>query len=283
MSKTKHTATLAFLGRVPRMPTVLRAPMRVADLLPLAQDAIAPSRQLVASVRRYGVVTPVILVDTGDGQGKQLVDGRRRVLAAKDAGLTHVEAVTYSFNREDARGFPAELLTLTLNELRRPNPVAEAEAIRRLLDRGAPLRDICRATGMSPARVKQRMRLLNLAAPLAQALSQGEITVGTAEAAAKLSSTEQRALADRLAERGKLTLEDVAEARSARRQSAQAALSLPTLPAVANSPQPQANSKRAAHQPTARDLYRALSLPLQQLVRAELAAAGATWLLDALK
>ena len=281
MSKTKHTAPLAFLGRVPRMPTVLRAPMRVVDLLPLAQDAVAPSRQLVASVRRYGVVTPVILVDTGDGQGKQLVDGRRRVLAAKDAGLTHVEAVTYSFNREDARTFPAELLTLALNELRRPNPVAEAEAIRRLLDRGAPLRDICRATGMSPARVKQRMRLLNLAAPLAQALSQGEITVGTAEAAAKLSSTEQRALADRLAERGKLTLEDVAEARSARRQSAQAALSLPTLPAVANSPQPQA--KRAAHQPTARDLYRALSLPLQQLVRAELAASGATWLLDALK
>jgi len=281
MSKTKHTATLAFLGRVPRMPTVLRAPMRVADLLPLAKDAVAPSRQLVASVRRYGVVTPVILVDTGDGQGKQLVDGRRRVLAAKEAGLTHVEAVTYSFNREDARGFPAELLTLTLNELRRPNPVAEAEAIRRLLDRGAPLRDICRATGMSPARVKQRMRLLNLAAPLAQALSQGEITVGTAEAAAKLSSTEQRALADRLAERGKLTLEDVAEARSARRKAAQSTLDLPTLPAVANSPQPQA--KRAAHQPTARDLYRALSLPLQQLVRAELAASGATWLLDALK
>ena len=72
-----------------------------------------------------------------------------------------------------------------------------------------------------------------------------------------------------------------AEARSARRQSAQAALSLPTLPTVANSPQPQA--KRAANTPTARDLYRALSLPLQQLVRAELAAAGATWLLDALK
>ena len=277
---SKHLTT-SFLGRVPRMPTVLRAPMRVADLLPLAKDGIAPSRQLVASVRRYGVVTPVILVDTGDGQGRQLVDGRRRVLAAKEAGLTHIEAVTYSFDREDARTFPAELLTLTLNELRRPNPVAEAEAIRRLLDRGAPLRDICRATGMSPARVKQRMRLLNLAAPLAQALSQGEITVGTAEAAAKLSSTEQRALADRLAERGKLTLEDVAEARSARRQSAQAALSLPTLPTVANSPQPQA--KRAAHQPTARDLYRALSLPLQQLVRAELAAAGATWLLDALK
>jgi len=281
MSKTKHTATLAFLGRVPRMPTVLRAPMRVADLLPLAKDAVAPSRQLVASVRRYGVVTPVILVDTGDGQGKQLVDGRRRVLAAKEAGLTHVEAVTYSFNREDARGFPAELLTLTLNELRRPNPVAEAEAIRRLLDRGAPLRDICRATGMSPARVKQRMRLLNLAAPLAQALSQGEIAISVAEAAAKLGSTEQRALADRLAERGKLTLEDIAEARSARRKAAQSTLDLPTLPAVANSPQPQA--KRAAHQPTARDLYRALSLPLQQLVRAELAASGATWLLDALK
>jgi len=263
MSKTKHTAT-SFLGRTPRMPTVLRAPMRV-----------------VASVRRYGVVTPVILVDTGDGQGRRLVDGRRRVLAAKEAGLTHIEAVTYSFNREDARTFPAELLTLTLNELRRPNPVAEAEAIRRLLDRGAPLRDICRATGMSPARVKQRMRLLNLAAPLAQALSQGEIAISVAEAAAKLSSTEQRALADRLAERGKLTLEDVAEARSARRQSAQAALSLPTLPAVANSPQTQA--KRAANAPTARDLYRALSLPLQQLVRAELAASGATWLLDALK
>jgi len=283
MSKTKHTATLAFLGRVPRMPTVLRAPMRVVDLLPLAKDAVAPSRQLVASVRRYGVVTPVILVDTGDGQGRQLVDGRRRVLAAKEAGLTHVEAVTYSFNREDARTFPAELLTLTLNELRRPNPVAEAEAIRRLLDRGAPLRDICRATGMSPARVKQRMRLLNLAAPLAQALSQGEIAISVAEAAAKLGSTEQRALADRLAERGKLTLEDVAEARSARRKAAQSTLDLPTLPAVANSPQPQANGKRAAHQPTARDLYRALSLPLQQLVRAELAASGATWLLDALK
>ena len=277
---SKHLTT-SFLGRVPRMPTVLRAPMRVADLLPLAKDGIAPSRQLVASVRRYGVVTPVILVDTGDGQGRQLVDGRRRVLAAKDAGLTHVEAVIYSFDREDARGFPAELLTLTLNELRRPNPVAEAEAIRRLLDRGAPLRDICRATGMSPARVKQRMRLLNLAAPLAQALSQGEIAISVAEAAAKLGSTEQRALADRLAERGKLTLEDIAEARSARRPSAQAALSLPTLPAVANSPQPQA--KRAANTPTARDLYRALSLPLQQLVRAELAAAGATWLLDALK
>ena len=70
-------------------------------------------------------------------------------------------------------------------------------------------------------------------------------------------------------------------ARDAVRRSALQALpgfNLP-LPDVANSPQPA----KGKGTPTARDLFRALSLPLQQLVRQELAEGGATWLLDAIK
>ena len=282
--KHRRTSTPAttFLGQAPRFSQPLRAPVPVSKLMPIVADAIPPDRALVASVRRFGVVTPVVLLNLNDGEGDRLVDGRRRVLAAKEAGLDHVEALIYRLDPDEGRRFfPPEVLTLALNELRRPNPVAEAEAIRRLMDRGATLRDICRITGLPPVRVQRRMRLLRLSAPLAEALEEGRLAVGVAEAAAKLAPAEQGELAEKLARDGKLTAADVARARDAVRRSALQALpgfNLP-LPDVANSPQPA----KGKGTPTARDLFRALSLPLQQLVRQELAEGGATWLLDAIK
>ena len=281
--RTSTPTPVTFLGQVPRFSQPLRAPVPIAKLLPLVLDAIPPDRELVKSVRRFGVVTPVVLLNLNDGQGDRLVDGRRRVLAAREAGLDHVEALIYRLDPDEGRRFPPEVLTLALNEQRRPNPVAEAKAIRQLMARGILPRDICLITGLSPARMQRRLRLLGLSAPLAEALVEGRLTVRVAEAAAKLAPAEQGELAEKLARDGKLTAADVARARDAVRRRALQALpgfNLP-LPDVANSPQPAKG--KAGGTPTARDLFRALSLPLQQLIRQELAESGATWLLDALK
>lgn len=168
-----------------------------------------PAREFRASVLRYGVVVPVILEeDPGGaiaalGMRLSLIDGNRRVMAAREAGLASVTARV--FGRTEF----APQLTLALNGLRSANPVTEYDAIRELVAEGLSESEICRATGVPVARMRARMQLAKLLPALFVALSRQEITQSVAEAAAKLPVALQSELARKLAESGKLTAEDV--------------------------------------------------------------------------
>lgn len=186
-----------------------------------------PDQAFVRSIRRFGVIEPVILRETGapSGHGNPpygIVDGRRRVAAARLAELLAVPARVYP--KERPTTFLDPLLTLVCNVQRSHNPVAELAAIERLTAAGADESTIARATGISPQTVKKRVRLSHLIPPLMRALAGGTLGVGVGEQAAKLPAATQERLAARLAERGRLTADDVRAEREARTEDAVAQL-----------------------------------------------------------
>jgi ParB/RepB/Spo0J family partition protein len=205
----------------------------VAEELPLDQlppdEAIfggAPAAALVASIRRDGVLQPVLLI-RAYGDGYWIAEGRRRIKAARAAGRTTIPA----WIADGDRAFAA-VLGLVTHGTRRDNPAAEVDAIQRLLTLGADERTIARETGLRLATIRQRLRLLALDETLREALRRGKLAVGTAEHAAKLPAAAQRRLASRLDAGERLTETLVADERCAQRAASAIALPLALLTAT---------------------------------------------------
>src|SRR6266511_2184654 len=111
--------------------------------------------ELVASVKRHGVITPLTLVP--DGDGFVIVAGERRYRAANAAKLTEVPAQV-----RDADG---EALTLAVaeNVIRADlTPVEEAEAYQRLIEEHGDAAKVAKLVGRSERLIGERLELLRL-------------------------------------------------------------------------------------------------------------------------
>lgn len=60
---------------------------------------------LTESIRKIGVLEPVLVCATGDGNGVEVLCGQRRVLASRQAGLTHVPCLVRPRPSETERVF----------------------------------------------------------------------------------------------------------------------------------------------------------------------------------
>lgn len=203
------------------------AEVPLADLPP--DEAIlggAPPAALVASVRRDGVLQPVLLVRADPG-GYWIAEGRRRIKAARAAGCAAIPA----WVADGDRAFAAALGLVT-HAARRDNPAAELDAIERLLALGADERQIARETGLRLATIRRRRRLGSLHAGLREALRRGALAVGAAERAATLPEAAQARLVARLDDGERLTTATVTAERRARREAAAVALPLAALAAT---------------------------------------------------
>jgi ParB-like chromosome segregation protein Spo0J len=192
--------------------------------IPLSQfpdefPGCAPSETLKTQVARWGVIEPIVIV-----AGK-VVDGKRRILAAKAAGQTTIPAKEYAVN-----GVRAPLVSLLLNACRSPNPYIEYEAIKAVMnfaqENGAGLteNDIRKATGMAVGTIRKRMALGGLCPALMGALQSGAIRYGLAEQAAKLTQAEQAELVCLYEEKGALTAADLHAVKQVKKAQASEAL-----------------------------------------------------------
>ncbi|GEM_PF-2624629 len=211
------------MEQIPLLPeTPLEFSSRDVPLASLPADAAmlgaAPDPALVASIRRHGVLQPVLLLRTVGG-ALVVAEGRRRVKAARLAGLDVIPARVADGDDDLAAAF-----ALVAHGTRHDNPAAELDAIERLLALGATESVIAGVTGLRPQTIRQRLRLRQLDGELREALRLGRMAMGVAEQAAKLPESAQRRLAVRLDETGKVTAADVAAERQARAQEASAAL-----------------------------------------------------------
>ena len=213
---------------LPEVPADFAAEEVPLDDLP-PDDAIlggAPPASLVASIRRDGVLQPVLLL-RGYAGGYCIAEGRRRIKAARAAGRQSIPAWVADGDRALAAA-----LGLVTHATRRDNPAAELDAIERLLALGADERTIARETGLRLATIRQRLRLLSLHEGLRSALRRGQLAVGAAERAAKLPAEAQRRLAGRLDGGERLTEALVEDERRARSEAVAAALPLAALAAT---------------------------------------------------
>ena len=160
------------IGPNPRQP---RHTLRADDLAELA-----------ASLREHGLIQPLIVTRAplGADVAYTLIAGERRWRAARLAGLSEVPVIV----REAT---PQGMLELALVEnLQRAdlNPLEEAAAYRALMDEfGLTQEQVAARVGKSRAAVANSVRLLHLAQPVKDALSDGQISEGHARALLGLS------------------------------------------------------------------------------------------------
>lgn len=181
-----------------------------------------PGSDLVSSVKRVGILVPVIVQRIAKGkEAFYLVDGRRRLKAAKEAGLDIVPARILPEDVDNPEAF-----TLQANMTRRANPVSEYVAIRDLLAKGYSEKEIVKTLGIKSAVLAQRLLLAKLVPTLYDLLESGRIAVSVGEAAAKLPVSLQEKLLDIFAANDdRLTLKDVQEVKRVQRQEKTASLS----------------------------------------------------------
>ena len=167
-----------------------------------------PSQRLKDSVKRMGIIQPVILTEQADESGEihlAIVDGNRRVAAARAAGMEQIPAVVF----EGLEPNTIAETTLASNSFRTSNYLAEFWALKQLERNQYQYNDIVAASGMASSTLKLRNSLSGLHRDLFVALRNGQINQTEATAAAKLPRHQQDALAETFRRTGKLTRRDI--------------------------------------------------------------------------
>jgi len=138
---------------------------------------------LVESIRRHGVLQPIVVRPSADGF--EVVAGERRWRAAEAAGMRTVPAVVRPLSDREA-------LELALVEnLQREDlgPLERARAYRRLLDDfGMTQEQVAERVGKSQPSVANSLRLLQLPPQVQTSLELGRIAEGHARALLAASS-----------------------------------------------------------------------------------------------
>jgi ParB family transcriptional regulator, chromosome partitioning protein len=143
--------------------------------------------ELSASIRQHGLIQPLIVTAAGQSGQYILIAGERRLLAARQAGLSEVPVVVREANEQ-------QLVELALVEnVQRAdlNPLEAAEAYRQLAeDFHLSHEEISTRVGKSRVTITNTLRLLKLPASAKQALAQGRISEGHARVLLSLPTLE---------------------------------------------------------------------------------------------
>jgi ParB family chromosome partitioning protein len=143
-------------------------------------------QQLVESVRRHGILQPIVLRRAGERF--ELVVGERRWRAARAAELTSVPAVVADVAPQDR----LELALVENVQRHDLNPIELALAFRTLVDAGATQEEVGRRVGIERSTVANHLRLLELPRELQEDVERGEIGVGHAKALLQVGNPERR-------------------------------------------------------------------------------------------
>ena len=140
------------------------------------ENAIA---ELADSIGLRGLLQPIIVRRSPDGDGYQLVAGERRWRAAQRAGLHQIPALVRDL--DDAATYEIALVeNIQRQDL---NAIEEAGAYRRLIDDfGHNQEALAKLVGKSRSHVANLMRLLDLPAPVQALVGDGSLAMGHARA-----------------------------------------------------------------------------------------------------
>jgi ParB family chromosome partitioning protein len=144
----------------------------------------ADLRSLAESLKRQGVLQPVVVRPAGPGL-YELVAGERRLRAARIAGFERVPAIVRTL--DDKRMLELALIeNLQRKDL---NPIEKARAFRQLMQINSWTQDqLADAVGMGRPTVANFVRLLDLPPEVQDAVRTGAVTMGHARALLAVSS-----------------------------------------------------------------------------------------------
>ena len=201
----------------PLQPT--QATIRLDEIELWSNDgARSPLR---GSITALGMVDPVTVQALSAGQPYKyrVRAGKRRLTTCRDLSIESVPAVVLPAEMGDIE---ASLVPLAENILRRENPLHEAKEIRSVFEAcrtaGMPHADIkpyLTGMGFPAAVIDARLKLLTLPPDIQHAVAAGKVKPSVAAKIANRSLHEQQQISEVLADKGKLTAQDVSAVRRA--------------------------------------------------------------------
>ena len=143
-----------------------------------------PLGELAESIRRHGVLQPILVRRLPDGY--ELIAGERRWRAARLAGLSSMPAVVRFDDGNDAQLVLGLIENLQRTDL---DPIEEAGGLKRLTEEfGLTHEEVAQKIGKHRVSVTQSLRLLNGCAAIQSSVASGIISAGHARALIALES-----------------------------------------------------------------------------------------------
>ncbi|MDR0719782.1 MAG: ParB/RepB/Spo0J family partition protein [Treponema sp.] len=140
--------------------------------------------ELADSIKAHGVIQPIIVEDSGNGN-YIIIAGERRSRAAKIAGLSEIPAIVRRYD-EEKRMAVALIENVQRSDL---SPIEEASAYKRLMNiTGLSQDEVAALVGKNRSTVANALRLLKLPMEIQESLEKGDITPGHARAILSLNS-----------------------------------------------------------------------------------------------
>lgn len=126
---------------------------------------------LVSSIKKHGVLQPLMVTEKEDG-GYELIAGERRLRASQMAGLATVPAMVRSATQQDK----LELALIENIQRQDLNPIEEAFSYKRLSEEfGLTAEKIAERVGKSRPHVSNIVRLLDLPEEIKRAVADGQL------------------------------------------------------------------------------------------------------------
>jgi len=162
-------------------------------------------QELALSIKKHGILSPILVRETGAG-GYELIAGERRLRAAKKAGLLTAPCLVDT--AEDQLSLELALIeNLQREDL---NPIEEARGYDRLKREFALTQDnIAEVTGKARSSIANSMRLLNLPQSIIDSLYSGDLEKGHAKILASMEPSDAEELAHKIISLG-MTVKDAA-------------------------------------------------------------------------
>jgi ParB family chromosome partitioning protein len=160
----------------------------------------ASLRELADSIRKQGMVQPIVVRPLAEGGGRyEIIAGERRWRAAQLAGLQEVPVMVRDVPDE------AALAMALIENIQREdlNAVEQARGLQRLsTEFGFTHQEIAEAVGRSRVAITNLLRLLHLPEPVLQLVQDGKLDMGHARALLSLEGRLQQDAARKIAEKG---------------------------------------------------------------------------------
>ena len=133
--------------------------------------------ELAASIKKHGVIQPLILKKQGSRY--QIIAGERRYRAARLAGLKEVPAIFMDADEKET----LEISIIENIQREDLNPIEEAEGLQALIDKcGFTQEEVAASVGKSRPAIANSLRLLKLPPEVRDMTKNGEISAGHARA-----------------------------------------------------------------------------------------------------
>lgn len=188
-----------------------------------AEQALA---ELSASVKRHGIMQPLVVRKLNDDGKYELIAGERRLRAARQVGLSEVPITLRECDDQES----LELALIENLQREDLNPLERARAYRRYLDEtGATTEELAERLGQSRPNVANHLRLLNLSEEVQDLVAAGELPMGHARALLAVDEAEQQLALARQVIRKQLSARQI-ESLVASRVNRTASLAPPTAP-----------------------------------------------------